>query len=46
MASSFKKTKVKLDRLNDADMLLMVKKVLVEEYVTLFTNMQKLILNT
>ena len=46
MASSFKKTKVKLDRLNDVDMLLMVKKVLVEEYVTLFTNMQKLIINT
>ena len=46
MASSFKKTKVKLDRVNDSDMLLMVKKVLVEEYVTLFTNMQKLIINT
>ena len=46
MASSFKKSKVKLDLLIDIDMLLMVEKALVEEYVTLVINMQKLITKT
>ena len=44
--TSFKKTIVKLDLLTDMDMLLMVEKVLEEEYVTLFFDMQKLISNT
>ena len=46
MGSSFKKIKVKLDRVTDTDMLLMVEKILEEEYVTLFIDMQKLIANT
>ena len=41
-----KKTKVRLDLLTDIGMLLMVeKKLLKEEYVTLFINIQKLITN-
>ena len=40
------KTKVKLNLLTDIDMLLMVKKLLEDEYVTLFINMQKLLKNT
>ena len=40
---ALKKTKVKLDILTDTDMLLMVQKLLEEEYVTLFIDMQKLI---
>ena len=44
--AALKKTKVKLDLLTDINMLLMVEKVLEEEYVTLFINMQKLITNT
>ena len=44
--TSLKKTIVKLDLLTDMDMLLMVEKVLEEEYVTLFFDMQKLISNT
>ena len=44
--AAFKKSKVKLDLLTDVDMLLMVEKVLEEEYVTLFINIQKLITNT
>ena len=43
---ALKKTKVKLDLLTDVNMLLMVKKVLQEEYVTLFINNPKLITNT
>ena len=43
MASSFKKAKVKFVLLIDIDMLLMVEKVLKEEYVILFIDMQKLI---
>ena len=46
---ALKKTNVKLDLLTDIDVLLMVekcKKVLEEEYVTLFINMLKLITNT
>ena len=43
---ALKKTKVKLDLLTGIDMLLWQKKVLEEEYVTLFSNMQKLITNT
>ena len=46
MASSFKKTKVKLDLLTDIDMLLMVEKVLEEKYMTLFIDMQKVITKT
>ena len=42
--ATFKKTKGKLDLLTDIDMLLMVKKnVLEEEFFTLFIDMQKLI---
>ena len=37
---------MKLDLLTDVEMLLMVKKVLEEEYVTLFIDTQKLITNT
>ena len=44
--ASLKKSKVKLDLLTDVDLLLMVEKVLEEECVTLFTDMQKLITNT
>ena len=44
MTSSFKK--VKLDLLTDIDMLLMVEKILEEEYITLFTNVKNLITNT
>ena len=44
--AALKKTKVKLDLLIDVDMLLMVKKVLEEEYVTLFIHIQKLTINT
>ena len=44
MTSSFKK--VKLDLLTDIDMLLMVEKILEEEYITLFTNIKNLITNT
>ena len=43
---TLEKTKVRLDLLTDIDMLLMVKKVSEEEYVTLFIDMQKLITNT
>ena len=40
MASSFKKSEVKLELLSDIDMLLMVKKnTSEEEYVTRFINM-------
>ena len=46
MGSSFKKIKVKLDLVTNTDMLLMVEKILEEEYVTLFIDMQKLIANT
>ena len=46
MASSFKKTIVKLVLLIDIDMLLMVEKVLKEEYVILFIDMKKPIKNT
>ena len=45
MASSFKKTKVKLELLTDADMLLMVKKELEEEHIMQFIDMEKLITN-
>ena len=45
MASSFKKTKVILDLLTDADMLLMVEKGIRGVYVILFINMQKVIKN-
>ena len=44
--AALKKSKVKLDLLTDIDLLLMVEKVLEEECVTLFTDMQKLITNT
>ena len=44
MTSSFKK--VKLDLLTDIDMLLMVERILEEEYITLFTNIKNLITNT
>ena len=44
--AALKKTKVKLDLLTDIDMLLMVIKVLVEKYATLFIDMQKLITKT
>ena len=44
--AALKSSKVKLDLLTNIDMLLMVKKVLEEEYVTLFINMQKQITNT
>ena len=42
---ALKKAEVKLDLLTDISMLLMVEKVLEEEYVTLFINRQKLIRN-
>ena len=41
--AALKKTKVKLDFLTDINILLMVEKVLEEECVTLFINMEKLI---
>ena len=44
--AALKNTKVKLDLLTDIDMLIMAKKLLEEEYVTLFIGMQKLITNT
>ena len=44
--TAIKKTKVKLEFSIDIDMLLMVKKVIEQEYVTLFIDMQKLITNT
>ena len=44
--AAFKKTKVKLDLLNDIDMLLMVEKGIGGGSVTLFINTQKLITNT
>ena len=44
MASSFKKTEVKLKLLTGIDMLLMVEKTL-EEYVMQFIDMEKLITN-
>ena len=44
--AALKKTKVKLDLLTDTNMLLMVGKVLEEEYVTLFIDMLNLIKNT
>ena len=44
--AALKKTKVKLDLLTDIDMLLMIKRVLEEEYVTLFIHMLELITNT
>ena len=46
VALSSKKTKIKTGPLTDIDMLLMIEKVLEEEYLTLFINMQKLITNT
>ena len=46
LQAALKKTNVKLDLLTDIDMLLMVEKVLEEEYITLFFDMQKLITNT
>ena len=45
LKAALKKTKVKLHLLTDIDMLLMVEKVLAEEYVTLFIDMQKLVIN-
>ena len=44
--AALKKTKVKLDLLTHTNMLLMVGKVLEEEYVTLFIDMLNLIKNT
>ena len=44
--TTLKKTKGKLDILTDIDMLLIVEKVLEQEYVTLFIDIQKLITNT
>ena len=44
--AAFKKAKVKLDRLAEMDMLLMVEKGIEEKYITLFIDMQKLIINT
>ena len=41
---ALKKAEVKLDILTDTNMLLMLKKVLEEHYVTLFINMQKLMI--
>ena len=38
--AALKKTKVKLDLLTDIDMLLMVKNIQEEGYVTLFIDMQ------
>ena len=43
--ADLKKAKVKLDLLTDIDMLLMVEKLLEEEYFTLFLDMQKVITN-
>ena len=43
--AALKKAKVNLDLLTDIDMLLMIEKVLQEEYITLFVDMQKLITN-
>ena len=40
-----KKAKVKLDLLTDVDILLMIEKG-IKEYVPLFIDMQKLIINT
>ena len=44
--AAFKNINVKLYLLTDIGMLLMIKKILEEEYVTLFTDMQKLTGNT
>ena len=43
--AAFKKAKVKLDLLTDIDMVLMVEKLLEEEYVIPFIDTQKLITN-
>ena len=44
--AAFKKAKVKLDLLTEIDMLLMVEEGIEEKYITLFIDMQKLIINT
>ena len=44
--ADLKKAKIKLNLLTDTDMLLMVEKLLEEEYFTLFLDMQKVITNT
>ena len=44
--ADLKKAKIKLNLLTDTDMLLMVEKLLEEEYFTLFLDMQKVIINT
>ena len=44
--ADLKKAKIKLNLLTDIDMLLMVEKLLEEEYFTLFLDMQKVITNT
>ena len=43
--AALKKTEVKLELLTDIDTLLMVEKEFEEEYVTQFSDMQKLITN-
>ena len=43
---ALKKTKVKLELLTDIDILLMQRKFLEEEYVTLFINTQKVMIKT
>ena len=43
---ALKKTKVNLVLLTDIDVLLMVEKILEEEHVTSFVDIQKLITNT
>ena len=45
MASSLKKTNLKLDLFTDMGILLMIKKVSEVEYVMLFINIQKMITN-
>ena len=44
--ADLKKAKIKLNLLTDIDMLLIVEKLLEEEYFTLFLDMQKVITNT
>ena len=44
--AALKNTKVKLDLLTDIDMFIMVEKGIKVEYVILFVDMRKLIINT
>ena len=46
MTTALKRKKVKLDLLTNIDVFLWQKKILQEEYVNLYINMEKIITNT